>query len=208
MKRILIIALLGLCVASGCCTSSTVPAPTEPTPAETGIFIVRGRGTLAGEQWVTDTEIVGARYNGIDANFHYDAPHFDAYISEAPYATRWSDGTVTYSTVPYAGVDYGSSPVMTSEFNSNYLLNVTNSIGDELDDEDPWMIGTETGGHTPSDYALNDSGTEYTLNSATGTNTNTAVNTVQTDPADTTDILEDLEDAVNDIVSNDGVPII
>jgi hypothetical protein len=200
MKKLFVIALLGICVASGCCSTSSLPAPEpEPTPAETGIFIVRGRSNYRGEQWVTDKEIEGANYSGIDANFHYDAPHFDAYISTPPYATRWADGTVTYSTNPYDGVDYGTEPVMTSEFNSNYLLNVTNNIGDELDDEDPWMIGTETGGHLPSDYTLDTTSDKYVLNSALGT--------VSDDTSTASDILDDLTDVLGDISNNDGLPI-
>jgi hypothetical protein len=195
-------------------------------------------GSDRGNQWVVDTEIRGVTYSGLDANNHYDAPHFDAYLTnianakDAPFATRWADGSVSYSVYPYEGVDYGDSPVMTSEFNSNYLLDVDNSIGEELDDDDPWYIGSETTGHKPDDYELNSAGDTYVLASSNGGNndaddtdpdtdddadtspliTSPNPNATVTGNGDTSsssgsgtdEILDELADVVNDILDNDG----
>jgi hypothetical protein len=212
MKKFCMLVLLGLCVCliSGCCAttagpsgSSDQPEPEPPDqPSSIGTYLTWDSGPI--EIYVTSRPIDGVTdYNWIEPGTgEYGTSGY--YYSDMgiliPYATKWSDGSLTLSVAAYDEVDYDSDS--TSEFNDTSFVSNGSEDG-EADGNEPdiWYIGNAPSGRTKSDYTFDSNSNKYVYNG----NTPPAGNLRRTSTADNSDDDDDTNDVNGDINENDGL---
>ncbi|MDR2644190.1 MAG: hypothetical protein LBC74_15520 [Planctomycetaceae bacterium] len=177
MKKLFVLVFVGLCVSliSGCCNNcgnavlpdnppnNTPDTPSTPAPTTSGTYLTWDSGPI--EIYVTNQPIEGVNdYELVEAGTgEYSSSEY--YYSDmgilVPYATKWSDGSVTLSTRPYAGVDYEIDGDCT-EFNDTTFVSNGSEYGEADGTEgDVWSIGTAPDGRTKSDYTYDASAGAY-----------------------------------------------
>ncbi|MDR2642673.1 MAG: hypothetical protein LBC74_07755 [Planctomycetaceae bacterium] len=216
MRFLFVLILLGLCVSltSGCCNNGVLSEPNMPDSPNTreGAYLTRD-SKLSPEIYVTTQKIEGVNYQWIEpgtGEYSDSGYHYGEMEIQLPYATKWSDGTVTLTIAPFEDVDdyYAvfsfdedvQSSVLTAEYNDTTFVSNGNAGGEaEGTEPDYWYDGTAPSGRTRSDYSteIGPNG-KYTYN---GNSNNTIL------PSSNIDDDSD-EDTNGDITVNDGVNII
>jgi hypothetical protein len=223
MKKILVlVALLSFCVclSSGCCNNNSpvVPdTPNNPTTPDTPtvgdestyLTLRDDGGDSILEIYVTKLPIDEVTYSWIEAGTgEYSSSGYflsNTRIDDFAYATRWSDGTVTFSLSPYGDINYISTGVTDVQPHTDY--NDTTFIGytDDASGSDPdvWYEGNAPDGHTKSDYTFDSAQKKYVYNGGTTGNTlqqlaNSLGSSANVEPDDDEDINEDINE-------NDGI---
>jgi hypothetical protein len=157
MKKILALVFLGVCVSlfgTGC----------NKNPNYSGAYLTLD--SLDYEIYVTDQPIEELKdsYEWIATGDYSSSGYWycDLGIPQ-PYATKWSDGTTSFTKYPYQDVDYGGG--WTDQFNSTTFvndgasteLNIYNDLFVEeasRDEPDAWFWNTVPNTHSKSDYTL------------------------------------------------------
>jgi hypothetical protein len=238
MKKLFVLVLLGLvvCLISGCCNTTASPVvppvddvpdapevpdtPTTPDAPTThdGPYLTWDSGPI--EIYVTRQPIDGVTdYQWIEpgtGDYSSSGYYYSTMGILIPYATKWSDGSVTLSLAPYGDVNYDEWGETTAEFNDTSFVSNGSEDGEaEGTEPDVWYVGTAAEGRTKADYTYDSSSNSYVYNGgSTDSNTNTPsqpetiidqIADVVSNGMDTDD--SDTDDVTGDINSNDGLNI-
>jgi hypothetical protein len=168
------------------------PSGTESTGDSSGTYTTVHTYTVWGDviTYVTKQPVLKVQYQKSNSGeIYYGTCEIRGYGKDFLYATKWTDGSYTLSLYKFQGVDYTDSTTAEFSYDSTKTYQ--------------WNRGTAQTGRKESDYTFNADISEYQYtgggNAAGGATAETG------DPI--SDILEDAEDILTDILDNDGLRI-
>jgi hypothetical protein len=156
--------------------------------------LLYGRYDTSTTIYETSQPILRVSYYKSDAGeIYYGSYRYGVDDSNTPYATVWDNGKTTYSLHPFMGITYQNR--QTREYSTD-------------DSEKNWKISTAPSGHKESDYVYEESISQYKYvgTGASGAATPTPADTA-TPSTPTDDLIDDVEDALGDILDNDGISL-
>ncbi|MDR1483645.1 MAG: hypothetical protein LBT09_02360 [Planctomycetaceae bacterium] len=142
----------------------------------------------------TTTRVTNRPYFGVTYYKNSDGSHYiGTHTTNSVYhcVTKWSDGEYMLSHHKFSDVDYSAES--TSAYSSGNTTTQT------------WSIGTAPEGHKESDYTLVGDVYQYNADASGAATANPADTANSSNPTD--DVIDDVEDALGDILDNDGISL-